>query len=259
MEKRVYRSGYHIEWTKGGNNPGKQKSANNNDANKTGTDKTLTQKGTIVDNDRIGETVTASKDNSIITLPNKTTAIVKNGNADKQDYNKIDFSEECDLIILNNGEEIMSKVVLITREEIKYKKCDKLDGPSYPLKKSDVHMIRYPNGTQDIFTSVNSTTDNTTSSTSNKTKPKALGLARFLFIAGLLFSLIGIFLAASIESVLPFFFGPLWIIFGLISLRNIKRYPYKNSKGRRFAIWSIILGGLTTLLILIIYWASNMW
>ena len=56
-----------------------------------------------------------------------------------------------DLIILKNGDEIQSKVVEILPDLIKYKKWDNQDGPIYTSNKVDVFMIKYQNGTKDVF------------------------------------------------------------------------------------------------------------
>ncbi len=56
-----------------------------------------------------------------------------------------------DLIIKRNTEEIPAKVFEVTPTEIKYKRADHLDGPTFIIPKSEVFMIRYENGTNDIF------------------------------------------------------------------------------------------------------------
>tara|TARA_B110000914_G_scaffold108914_1_gene95391 strand:+ start:156 stop:674 length:519 start_codon:yes stop_codon:yes gene_type:complete len=61
-------------------------------------------------------------------------------------------SSECDNIILKNGEEISAKIVEITPDIIKYKKCNNLDGPLISIYKSDILMLRYADGTKDIIT-----------------------------------------------------------------------------------------------------------
>ncbi len=56
-----------------------------------------------------------------------------------------------DVITKKNGDDIASKVIELTPTEVKYKKIDNPDGPIYTILKSDVLMIRYENGTKDIF------------------------------------------------------------------------------------------------------------
>lgn len=92
--------------------------------------------------------VIASIDNSVmpaLTIPN-----------DLKYFSVLSPMEDCDNIILINGNEINGKVLEITTDEIKYKKCDNINGPTYSLKKSEVFMIIYPTGTKDIITPNNS-------------------------------------------------------------------------------------------------------
>ncbi len=57
-----------------------------------------------------------------------------------------------DLITKKNGEDIKAKVTEVTLSEIKYKKFENLDGPIYTLLHKDVLIIRYENGSKDLFT-----------------------------------------------------------------------------------------------------------
>jgi hypothetical protein len=56
-----------------------------------------------------------------------------------------------DIIILKSGDEIKSMVTEVLSDQIKYKKFENQQGPSYQMEKSKVFMIRYANGTKDIF------------------------------------------------------------------------------------------------------------
>src|SRR5690554_3677196 len=56
-----------------------------------------------------------------------------------------------DIIELNNGEEIESKVTEVLSKEIKYKKFNNLDGPTYTINIGKVIMIRYENGEKELF------------------------------------------------------------------------------------------------------------
>ena len=56
-----------------------------------------------------------------------------------------------DQIILKNGNEISAKVMEVNLADIKYKKFDNLNGPSYSLQKSEIFMIKYENGTKDVI------------------------------------------------------------------------------------------------------------
>lgn len=56
-----------------------------------------------------------------------------------------------DVIINKEGDEIKAKVLEITSAEIKYKRYDNQDGPIFTLSKTDVFLIKYENGTKDVF------------------------------------------------------------------------------------------------------------
>jgi len=56
-----------------------------------------------------------------------------------------------DIITLKNGEEIKAVVTEIELNVIKYKKFDNQTGPAYTVSKADVFMIKYENGTKDVF------------------------------------------------------------------------------------------------------------
>lgn len=57
-----------------------------------------------------------------------------------------------DIIILKSGEEITSRVEEVLADAIKYRKFDNLTGPVYSIEKTKVFMIRYENGSKDVFT-----------------------------------------------------------------------------------------------------------
>lgn len=56
-----------------------------------------------------------------------------------------------DIITLKNGDDVKAKVIDIGTNEIKYKKWDNPDGPAYTLTKGEIFMIKYQNGTKDVF------------------------------------------------------------------------------------------------------------
>ena len=56
-----------------------------------------------------------------------------------------------DVITKKTGEDIQAKILEVGQTEIKYKRFDNSEGPSFTISKSDVLMIRYSNGTKDIF------------------------------------------------------------------------------------------------------------
>lgn len=56
-----------------------------------------------------------------------------------------------DNITLKNGEEVKAKVIEINETEIKYKNFENQDGPTRIVYKSEVFLIKYQNGTKDVF------------------------------------------------------------------------------------------------------------
>jgi hypothetical protein len=56
-----------------------------------------------------------------------------------------------DIITKKSSEDIKAKVIEVTSTEIKYKRFDNQNGPTFTLLKSDVLIIRYENGSKDMF------------------------------------------------------------------------------------------------------------
>jgi len=56
-----------------------------------------------------------------------------------------------DEITFRTGEVLKAKIIEIGSEDITYKKAENLSGPSYSVKKDKVFMIKYENGTKDLF------------------------------------------------------------------------------------------------------------
>lgn len=62
-----------------------------------------------------------------------------------------------DFIIMKNGDEIKAKVQEVGVWEVKYKFFDNPDGPLYTILKSDIFMIKYENGSKEVYTAENVT------------------------------------------------------------------------------------------------------
>ncbi len=56
-----------------------------------------------------------------------------------------------DIIYKKTGDEIKAKIEDINSEEVKYKKFENQQGPSYFIPKSEVFMVVYENGTKKVF------------------------------------------------------------------------------------------------------------
>ena len=64
-----------------------------------------------------------------------------------------------DIITTKSGEDIKAKILEVNTSEIKYKKSENIDGPIFSVLKSDVLILRYENGTKDIFASIKPVTE----------------------------------------------------------------------------------------------------
>lgn len=73
-----------------------------------------------------------------------------------------------DIITKKTGAEIKTKILEVGQSEIKYKKTDNLDGPTYTILKSDVIMIIYENGTNDVFFEEKKNENTTSENESNR-------------------------------------------------------------------------------------------
>lgn len=152
--------------------------------------------------------------------------------------------EGCDVISLKNGEEINAKVLEISQTEIKYKRCDNLDGPTFIIPKSNATKIKFSNGTTEV---INSVTAKAEESDYYNPAPKhdiqpysgETIINRYALASMII----------AILSVLFFPLVPLPIIFGIIALKQIKRSPEAYT-GKWMAIFGIVLGGLIVLAIL---------
>ena len=130
---------------------------------------------------------------------------------------------ECDNIILKNGEEVYAKIFEITPEFIKYKKCDKLEGPLISIYKKDILMLRYADGTKDIFKNEIQSIDN------GSAKAQSFGLLSVFF------ALISLFLLGIV-------FAPAALILGIIGL--------SKDKNKTSAIVGTIIGSVGLLIML---------
>jgi hypothetical protein len=107
------------------------------------------------------------------------------------------IDDSCDVIVKNNWEEISVKVIEITPDIIKYKKCSNLNGPLISILKSEVLAIKYHNGEKDVFDSSSSSqTGITAEDLYTKKRLNVCALLGFIFsffipIVGIILSAIG--------------------------------------------------------------------
>jgi TM2 domain-containing membrane protein YozV/uncharacterized protein YccT (UPF0319 family) len=188
VEKRVHMSGYHIEWHKSNKSLAKNEKVikNENLVDQLAINK-IESLPSQMDNDL---ELFASNSNDII-LTSTTSDIFKNEKINNLKQVKKVLNTDCDVIILKNGQEIQAKVLEVGQTEIKYKNCDNLSGPTFSKNKSEIFMIKYPNGTNTLMEESKSNSSNVTvnvnsSSNSNPTDKILVNAVVLWFFLGLL-------------------------------------------------------------------------
>ncbi|NTW34093.1 MAG: DUF4190 domain-containing protein [Bacteroidetes bacterium] len=139
------------------------------------------------------------------------------------------LADSCDTIVLNTRVEILAKVLEITPDEIKYKRCNNLNGPTIIIKKSDVFIIKYPNGTIEYFPENNHKTANSVALANNTVRD-----AEILGVLGCILGVLGLLVFG-----VPL--GFIALVLGGASSDKIKKHPEKF-KGKAYGIISMILG-----------------
>jgi hypothetical protein len=84
-----------------------------------------------------------------------------------------------DIIYLNNGDEIKSKILKISSNFIEYKKSNNLDGPAYEIPKDEVVMIIYENGEKDIFINKTAKSNNSTYNAPLQNSVNSFGIVEY--------------------------------------------------------------------------------
>lgn len=146
-------------------------------------------------------------------------------------------NEECDKMLLRSGEDLEVKIVEIGIEEIKYKKCNNLEGPTISILKKDVFMITYANGTKDVFKEEpknEAVKNNTTEMKTEPIKPPFNSLA----VASFIFGILGFIPIAG-------------LILGIVASNQISKDP-NRTRGKGLASIGIILSIMWIVLLLIL-------
>jgi hypothetical protein len=236
VQKRKYQKGYHVVWHKAQNHTDRQKKV----VSKNKTSQIEDPQKTVQSTKQISEPapdLVSSAD------PHLSFAELKRQNH----LNKKD--EPCDEIIFRDGTESKAKVIEITPTEIKYKKCDNLEGPTYIAKKAEVFMIKYANGSREVFKET--VADETKTQKKNKNVDKSKLRFQPFAILSLVFGILSFILYFTI------IFGPLAIVFGNIALRKIEAQPeiYKGESmataGKTLGIVFLSIIGLIVLIAII--------
>jgi hypothetical protein len=89
-----------------------------------------------------------------------------------------------DVITEKGNIHIQAKVLEVTTTEVKYKKFDYQTGPTYTLRKADLVMIKYENGSTDVFSATpaksgSSGSPNTKTQTTDSTKKEKPSMQQY--------------------------------------------------------------------------------
>jgi len=174
-------------------------------------------------------------------------------------------SNNCDLIILQNAEEIDAKVKVVGEDKIKYKKCSNLKGPLYTKPKSKVFLIKYANGTKDVLNEsddkkqkdVKINNNNTDQADADDSKSQKKSIEGFSLAGGissfvtLLFPIIPFPASALVGvAVITFILGTGSLVFSSVGLSRIGSNS-DRFKGKAWGIIGIIISAISLLLIII--------
>jgi hypothetical protein len=217
VQKRHHQKGYYVCWNK--------KSS-----------KTDEQKTVKIEADKPKEIINK------VELQNEEPLFVSN---DKLNNNLVSPritlpTDSCgDMITMRDGSDLKVKVIEISHQLIKYKRCDMLDGPLFSVSVGKVFMIKYPNGTKEVFKESENNEATLINKPHNYVEPRYNSLAIASFICGFFSFLI--------------FTGIAAIVLGIVALEQFKSNPGKY-KGKWMAwFWIIVsLVGIAILLILLL-------
>ncbi len=229
LQKRKYQSGYFLNWNK----------------NNLSIAKNEKQKGFNVQKKEIKFKDISFEKDITASANNKVTKIFNNSIT-----NNVAFPDSCDEIIYKDGTEIKAKITEINTSEIRYKRCDFIDGPTFVEKQNKVFMIKYSNGKSEMFKTEKADEYNNGKiiQDSQKINDKDKKTNPFS-IASLVFSILGF-------SPLFILFWPLGLIYGTTAKKQINKDSNKynqNSIGLAIAgVTTSAIGMISLFLILLL-------
>ncbi len=250
VQKRLYRNGYSVNWSSDNKAPKSKVLINEiensvSELKEDNSDLALTSNGIVLE------------EKSIVSLNDETLIIKEYNNESIIDTSK------CDVMLLTNGEEISVKIIEITPTDVKFKRCDNLEGPIKMISKNYIFSITHLDGKKEVFKKedgsipVSTETSSKLNSTKNDSDDREMGLAivslAFGVLALLFISVFGsdfedyyffkIILGSLVGSILA-------IKSGTSQLEKIREHP-KFYRGRVIAIIGLFLGVLVIPLLIL--------
>ena len=143
-------------------------------------------------------------------------------------------TNNCDRLAMKDGKEISVKIIEIGIDQIKYKRCEFLEGPTYSIKSSDVTSITYSNGTKEDLSK----------NIAPPSKPRAHIAGLVLGIVGLSIGLVLFLLTSQMLLLIAVALGFLAIILAVTAFVKLKKDP-DSEKARTLGAMSVIIGGLS--------------
>jgi hypothetical protein len=220
VQKRSYRNGYYVSWNKKTIQPVKVSKHIE-----------TTSKETFIK--EIPETVKINAVQSQGPLLASVKKYVKS-EVKRLNIKPLKLVEDScgDLITLRDGTDIEAKVIEVGSKVIKYKRCDNLSGPLIVVNIENVFMIKYANGTKEVFKKEEvKEKKNTENYQSTQEKPVVVRKNNTMAVT----SFILLFFSFLI---IP---APISFIFGLVALGEFKKEPGKY-KNKWMAQIPVILG-----------------
>lgn len=243
VKKRAYTKGYYIDWAfmkrdkDNGNRIYKEQKTERNAETpvvaEVGSDEQKNNRG-------ISLLATAGKNSEI-------------NFAEKRVFN---IEPECgDVIVFRSGDSLKVKVLEITEDVIRYKRCDNLEGPLFTVSKGKVASIQYVNGLKEAFKAEQSVSPQASGPASVAGSPQVKkpvdrsgAKVHPLALVAFIFAVLGLLLP------IPFTIASLLV--APTALKRIAQWParYKGEgwvKAARIISW-IIVGFFTFVILLMI-------
>lgn len=217
LQKRNYQKGYYVNWLH----------------KKTG--HTTAKISNDERNNDVAKKTVSNHENS------EPLIVSQNSSNDKPIFSDtkkafIPLKDTCgDRILYKNGEEVLAKVIEITDNQIKYKRCDNLSGPLFVVTKQKIELIIYNNGVKETITNNIEAPINTPSQPQPAYQNKTTSP----------YAITAVVLAAAGIFIIPFIGSIISLIFASMAEMEIKSNPTKYEglelvKVARIIDWVII-------------------